>query len=183
MSGTPPFPQDQFIDDYLGLVDQTVAHYRPRLPASFLTEDLIGAGRLGLVIAAKTYKPSQGPADYWCKFCIRREILNLVAGRNWVWAKARQPLAAARNATTEPTEPQDERLTEAVTTAKLALTPAQRKLIDLMYEHSISLKQIGRSHLLTIPGVAVVGERTVRKLHKAAMEVLRAELERIGWAA
>jgi len=75
---------DAFVERFMPLVRETVYSFRDRLPAKFDFSDLMGAGRLGLVIAARTVPRTVDPEQFdpakWARWCIRREVLNEICG-------------------------------------------------------------------------------------------------------
>lgn len=77
---------EAFVTRFLPLVKETVYTFRDRLPEKFETADLMGAGRLGLVIAARSVPRTVDPARFdpakWARFCIRRQMLNEICGNS-----------------------------------------------------------------------------------------------------
>ena len=72
----------------------------------------------------------------------------------------------------------------AVQDAVAKLPPVYKKLIELIYEHGIREYDIageGKSRKkLLAPGTGI---KRIRRLHREALELVRKELERLGFAA
>lgn len=183
--------RDRRVLGHLDLVAGVARRIRMQLPESIELEDLIQAGMLGLLQAAATYNPSQGPFNFWAKLRIRGAIMDALRtdmaalGIRAVRTSGERPafqFAKRADLTTrhpnllefppEPEEPGEEfQIWCALHRAISALSPRQRRLIDLVYGQSCSLRAIGRSKAL---GIAYSG---VQKEHRQALDILRQTLE------
>ena len=69
-----------------GLVAQVARQTSRFLPRWLPLDDLIGAGQLGLIRAARRYDPSYGiPFDIWARYEIRHAIVSANRRRNYDW--------------------------------------------------------------------------------------------------
>lgn len=181
-------PEDEFIHRFLPLVPKIVGRMRHRIPRIFETSDLVQSGRLGLVIAARTFDPSKGAgqpwaAEFWARQLIRREVLNSVARKNWLYAKGRSPLTEECTALAiyEPPPPEPE-LPAAVADPNLAraietLTFRERKVIELVYHRGLNHSEIARRRLTGVTRGKVITD------HRKALAKLRTKLEELERAA
>ena len=93
--------RDQLIVNHLSLVKRIAYHLLSRLPSTVQVDDLIQAGMLGLIEAAKNYDPSQGASfETYAGIRIRGAILDEVRHGDWsprsLHKKMRQINEAAR---------------------------------------------------------------------------------------
>lgn len=93
--------RDQRILDHIGLVKRIAYHLLHRLPASIQVDDLIQAGTIGLMEAAKHYDASQGASfETYAGIRIRGAMLDEVRQGDWaprsVHRKMRQVSEAIR---------------------------------------------------------------------------------------
>lgn len=71
----PTVDRDELIVSHLYIVKQMAYRFRRMLPTCVQLDDLISAGRLGLVRAANSWNPSTGVAfSYYCRFRIRGQM-------------------------------------------------------------------------------------------------------------
>lgn len=76
--------QQQRIIEHLGLVKRIAYHLIGRLPSSVQVDDLIQAGMLGLIEAAKNYDPSQGASfETYASIRVRGSMLDEVRHVDW----------------------------------------------------------------------------------------------------
>ena len=76
--------RDQLILAHLQLVKRIAYHLLARLPSTLQADDLIQAGMLGLIDAAKNYDPSQGASfETYAGIRIRGAILDEVRHGDW----------------------------------------------------------------------------------------------------
>lgn len=76
--------RDALVVDHLSLVAPIARQIAARLPRSFELDDLIQAGNLGLIDAAKKFKKERGiPFGAYARFRIRGEILSSVRRHEW----------------------------------------------------------------------------------------------------
>jgi DNA-directed RNA polymerase specialized sigma24 family protein len=126
---------------------------------------------LGLIRAA-LQQDDRSPADFYARFRIWGAMLNAVQGEPWWWATARADYAGDYEpaASEDAPEPIAE-LSADLADALAALTPLQRELLHLVYEHGESLRHIGHTRVLEI------GWRRVQHEHQEALDTLRGILE------
>ena len=76
--------EETLVCEHLQLVHYVVAEVAPRLPAHVQRAELVSAGMLGLVQAAKSFDPERGIAfDRFASTRIRGAILDELRGRDW----------------------------------------------------------------------------------------------------
>jgi RNA polymerase sigma factor FliA len=82
---------EQLIGRHFALV-QRIAHYlRPRLPAGLQNEDLVQAGLIGLLQAARSFEPDLGTSfETYAGIRIRGAMLDEVRRQDWVPRSARR---------------------------------------------------------------------------------------------
>jgi RNA polymerase sigma factor for flagellar operon FliA len=78
-------PESQLITAHAKLVKRIAQHLMTRLPPSVQTEDLIQAGMLGLLEAAKHYDSSKGASfETYASIRIRGSMLDEIRKNDWV---------------------------------------------------------------------------------------------------
>jgi RNA polymerase sigma factor for flagellar operon FliA len=92
---------DSYITDHIGLVKRIALHLSARLPSHFDTEDLMQAGMIGLIEAARKFDASRGASfPTYAGIRIRGAMLDMVRKYDWtprsVYQKHRQVLEAVR---------------------------------------------------------------------------------------
>ncbi len=76
--------RDQLIIEHVGLVKRIAYHLMGRLPASVQVDDLIQAGMIGLIEAAKNYDPTQGASfETYANIRVRGAMLDEVRHSDW----------------------------------------------------------------------------------------------------
>lgn len=76
---------NQLVSDYASLVKRIAHHLKGRLPASVQLDDLIQAGMIGLIEAAKKYEPSKGASfETYAGIRIRGSMLDEIRKGDWV---------------------------------------------------------------------------------------------------
>ncbi|MEM7291856.1 MAG: RNA polymerase sigma factor FliA [Pseudomonadota bacterium] len=93
---------DKLISEHANLVKRIAFHLLNRLPPSVQAEDLIQAGMIGLLEAAKHYDPSQGASfDTYAGIRIRGAMLDEIRRSDWtprsVHRKSREAAEALRH--------------------------------------------------------------------------------------
>ena len=93
--------RDALVEQYAWLVKRIAYHLIGRLPSSIQLDDLLQAGMIGLLEAARNYAPSQGASfETYAGIRIRGAILDEVRRSDWtprsVQRKARQLADAVR---------------------------------------------------------------------------------------
>lgn len=89
------------VREHLPLVKRVAFHLAARLPASVLVEDLVQAGMVGLLEAARNFSPSQGASfETWAAIRVRGAMLDELRRLDWtprsVQRKARRVAEAMR---------------------------------------------------------------------------------------
>jgi RNA polymerase sigma factor for flagellar operon FliA len=114
-TGTPD--EEALVCEHLQLVHYVVAEVAPRLPAHVQRAELVSAGMLGLVQAAKSFDPERGIAfDRFASTRIRGAILDELRGRDWASRSVRVRARALQAAVDQLTH----RLGRTPTTGELA---------------------------------------------------------------
>jgi RNA polymerase sigma factor (sigma-70 family) len=150
----------------MDLVVPLARRLKRRLPGTFELDDLIQSGFLGLLRAARE-QDDRSPERHWARYRIWTAMLDAVEAE-WHWVTMRAELAAEVGAP-QPQEPAPvSPLHERLAGALADLTPVQRHLIELVYEHGESLWRVGHSK------AAGIGWRRAQREHQAALETLRA---------
>ncbi len=114
---------DEQINDYLPLVSRIARRVVSYLPSPLTFEDLVSAGTLGLVMAARNYNPTQNAEFKTYAFIrIRGAILDELKKWTFVPAETSQKIARLFRAAREIMEttgsvPTDEQLAEAIETS------------------------------------------------------------------
>ncbi len=93
--------QDELVTRHASLVKRIAYHLISRLPPSVLADDLIQAGMIGLLEAARNYDPSQGASfETYAGIRIRGAMLDEIRKTDWtprsVHRKARMVAEAVR---------------------------------------------------------------------------------------
>ncbi|WJW74559.1 RNA polymerase sigma factor FliA [Thiohalobacter sp. IOR34] len=93
--------QDELVTRHAPLVKRIAYHLMSRLPPSVQADDLIQAGMIGLLEAARNYDPSQGASfETYAGIRIRGSMLDEIRRTDWtprsVHRKARQVAEAVR---------------------------------------------------------------------------------------
>jgi RNA polymerase sigma factor (sigma-70 family) len=137
--------RDALICDQLPLVDQLAKAARRRLPRQFELEDLIEAGRLGLVRAATRYRPKTHSGTPFAAFArpavwgaIRSSVRD--AWSDGSGGRGLRPLLERLDAIPEPVAAADaedaldaRRTSESITRALAALPAAEKGVLQLVY--------------------------------------------------
>jgi RNA polymerase sigma factor (sigma-70 family) len=163
----------ELAEAHLHLIAPIARRLARTLPRSFALEDLIGAGRVGLVDAARRYRPEKhggAPFSAFARPRIRGAILDSVRRASFI--------EATRPALEDSPEPAELSLTEAwvdrealgfrVAAAIRALPELQRRVLLLHYDEGLRLRAIG--------GAIGKGRSRASKLHMEALRSLRRRL-------
>lgn len=171
--------------EHSALVKSVALRLMRRLPQHVELNDLIGAGTLGLVDAARRFDPSKGvPFGAFVRRRIQGAMLDELRSGDWIPRAERRALredgVAVRvqvpldqsvwNTMIDPEESIYERLVR-LETARRALTGfsqlsrMERRIVIDSYHHGVYLKEIGR-HL-------GLSESRVSQLRTHAVEILR----------
>ena len=114
---------EELAERHLSLVIQIARHFRNRLPASVGFDDLVGAGNLGLVEAARRFDPAKGTSfGAFAKHRIRGAITDSLRQIDPVSRCLRSQQKTAERATTELMTNLGRCPTEAETARRLRLS-------------------------------------------------------------
>ncbi len=87
-----PAPDERLLAEYAPLVKKIVLHLQARLPDSVQTDDLLQAGMIGLLDAAKSFDPTKGASfETYAGIRIRGAVLDEVRTSDWT------PRSVSRN--------------------------------------------------------------------------------------
>jgi len=144
---------DQLIEQHATLVKR-IAHYMSgKLPSSVQVEDLIQAGMIGLIEAARNYDPSQGAAfETYAGIRIRGAIIDEVRRNGWaprsVHRKSREAAQAVRSVESkEGREATDKEVAEVLGVTleeyrKIVSEAASHRLLSLDDDEDGSVVQV-----------------------------------------
>jgi RNA polymerase sigma factor for flagellar operon FliA len=170
---------EDLINDCAPLVKRIAYHLMARLPASVQVDDLIQAGMLGLLEAARRYDPSLGACfTTFAERRIRGAMIDEIRKGDWaprsVHRKAREVAAAIRAVeATTGNEAQDKDVAEHL---GLPLTEYHQMLADLRGQKLLSIDETG-------PDEESEADRLVSSLEDPAETVQQAHLLRCLAAA
>lgn len=138
--------RDELLTRYAGLVKRIAYHLKGRLPSSIQVEDLIQAGMIGLLDAAKHYDPTQGASFVtYASIRIRGAMQDEVRLADWtprsVHRKAREAAQATR--TVERREGREARDVEVAAELGISLQDFHHILIDVVGSRLLSLEDPG----------------------------------------
>lgn len=143
------------------------------LPRSFSLDDLIGAGRVGLVQAAATFRPGRAPFSAYARPRIRGAILDSV--KRAAFREAKRPFVAdvaepaSHTFVSEAAAGVDRAALELRIAAALrALPDVERAVVLLHYEDGLRMRAIGAQY--------GVGKSRASQIHRAAIRSLRRRL-------
>lgn len=163
---------NRLIEENLGLVNPIATAIRRRLPPRFELDDLVQAGRVGLVVAARNYDPSlMVPFACYVRKRIRGAMLDAVRtdrifGPYGVRAK-QELLSPHLLRTSEPVGHLDMLGLESA-----GLSAQEQRVLELIYVEGQTPAGIGRSRVLHI------GRQRVEQLHHQALHKLRHTLRK-----
>lgn len=183
-------PSSNQVMEHLHLVQRVVRRLARRLPRCVATDDLMGAGTLGLIDAVNRYDHSRAASfQAYAEIRIRGAILDYLRVMDWLPRSTRATVKAGTSdaavvsvedvrddgfdtfvaalplpsSAVERSE-RKERLAQAIR----QLPPRDRELLSLYYVEDLTLKQIGE--------VMKITESRVCQLHAAAVDRLRRQL-------
>ena len=168
---------DDLIARHAPQVKRIAYHLLARLPASVQVDDLIQAGMLGLLEAARRYDPAQGASfATFAEPRIRGAMLDEIRKGDWtprsVHRKAREVTAAIHAVETATgREAQDRDIAEQM---GVSLTEYHEALTDLRGQRLLSLDE-SEIHRVPAPGgdpSEAVGRDSLLKLLASAIDLL-----------
>ncbi len=138
--------QDEVIARHASLVKRIAYHLIGRLPASVQADDLIQAGMIGLLEAARNYDASQGASfETYAGIRVRGAMLDEIRKGDWVprsvHRKARQMAAAVREI--EHKHGRDARDHEVAEAMELDLNAYYKVLQDVSGHRVLSFEDVG----------------------------------------
>jgi RNA polymerase sigma factor for flagellar operon FliA len=173
-AAAPAVDHNGLVEAHLSLVEPIARRLARTLPRSFALEDLIAAGRVGLVEAARRYSPAAhggAPFSSFARPRIRGAILDSV--RRAAFIEATRPGLA------DSPEPAAATITEAgvdrdflgvrVAAAIRALPALQRRVLLMYYDDGLRLRAVGSA--------IGKGHSRASKLHMEAIRSLRRRLD------
>lgn len=137
---------NQLVEKHAPLVKRIACHLINRLPASVQLEDLIQAGMIGLLEAARNYDERQGASfETYAGIRIRGSMLDEIRKNDWaprsVHRKARMVAEAVREIENE--HGRDARDTEIAESLDMSLEEYYRILQDNSYHKVLSVEDMG----------------------------------------
>ena len=158
--------RNQRILENMPLVKRLARMVAARVPSRVSLDDLIGAGMLGLVLAADRFESMRGvPFETFARWRIHGALLDFLRGEDPLTREARRRLRESQRSGTDGGEPQfldvdaiADRLTfdtpqsydatDALARIRLrkivaALPENDRKLLDLYYGEEQTLREVG----------------------------------------
>jgi RNA polymerase sigma factor FliA len=159
--------RNQRILENMPLVKRLARMVAARVPSRVSLDDLVGAGMLGLVLAADRYDGVRGvPFETFARWRIHGALLDFLRGEDPLTREARRRLRESQRAGSDAGEPQfldvdaiADRLsletpqaydaTDALARIRLrkivaALPDNDRKLLDLYYGEEQTLREVGQ---------------------------------------
>ena len=138
--------QSDIVERHEPLVKRIAYHLINRLPASVQLEDLIQAGMIGLLEAARNYDETQGASfETYAGIRIRGSMLDEIRKNDWaprsVHRKARMVAEAVREI--EHNEGRDARDTEIAESLDMSLEDYYKILQDNCYHKVLSFEDMG----------------------------------------
>ncbi len=137
---------NELVEKHAALVKRIACHLINRLPASVQLEDLIQAGMIGLLEAARNYDERQGASfETYAGIRIRGSMLDEIRKNDWaprsVHRKARMVAEAVREIENE--QGRDARDTEIAESLDMSLEDYYRILQDNSYHKVLSVEDMG----------------------------------------
>jgi len=145
-AATQPTSHNEMVERHASLVKRIACHLINRLPASVQLEDLVQAGMMGLLEAARNYDETQGASfETYAGIRIRGSMLDEIRKNDWaprsVHRKARMVAEAVREI--ENDVGRDARDTEIAETLEMSLPEYYKILQDNSYHKVLSFEDLG----------------------------------------
>ncbi len=169
LDGVDRSNRDSLVRAHVHLVRNIAFRLRPKLPASYDIDDLIGVGQLALLSAAESFRPDLFvgvPFGAYARYRIRGAMLDT--------ARRKKLLANTRPSMDDVPEPHVcPELDEAIDRARLIfrLREAMAQLPDR--ERRIMELHLAGERFATIAGMLGVSESRICQLHARALDRLR----------
>ena len=140
--------RDQRILQHLPLVKRLARMVAARVPSRVSIDDLIGAGMLGLVLAADRYDGVRGvPFETFARWRIHGALLDFLRGEDPLTREARRRLRESQRSGADGGEPQfldvDALARIRLRTIVGKLPEGDRKLLELYYGEEQTLREVG----------------------------------------
>jgi RNA polymerase sigma factor (sigma-70 family) len=161
-----------------------------RVPRSIDLEDLVQAGVVGLLDAARHYDGSV-PFSAYARLRIRGEILDYVR-REFAWTAETRPRDRARELPARQpdtsTGPRGKRIASLMR-AVAALPRAERRILQMIYSRNLTAQEVAREGVPGMgrgrvgsggrreAGTPIRTSRRVEQLHRRALDTLRRKLK------
>lgn len=141
-----PTSHNEMVEQHASLVKRIACHLINRLPASVQLEDLVQAGMIGLLEAARNYDECQGASfETYAGIRIRGAMLDEIRKNDWaprsVHRKARMVAEAVREI--ENDVGRDARDTEIAESLDISLQEYYKILQDNSYHKVLSFEDLG----------------------------------------
>ena len=158
--------RDELVTTHTPLVKRIANHLISRLPQSVQLDDLLQAGMIGLLEAAKNYDPSQGASfETYAGIRIRGSMLDEVRGADWtprsVTRKIREVSKAVHEV--ENTIGRDAKDTEVAEHMGIAIDEYHAILKDSMAARLFSLDQVEEEQGVNLPASAAEPFKALEK--------------------
>ena len=145
-AATQPASHNEMVERHASLVKRIACHLINRLPASVQLEDLVQAGMIGLLEAARNYDECQGASfETYAGIRIRGSMLDEIRKNDWaprsVHRKARMVADAVREI--ENDQGRDARDTEIAESLEMSLPEYYKILQDNSYHKVLSFEDLG----------------------------------------
>ncbi len=148
--GTGPDPRDQLVEEHLELVEQVVSQVAVRFPRHVDREELVRAGMVGLVEAARRFDGSRSiPFARFAARRIRGAVLDAVRAADWAPRSVRAQARAVDQAETDLAERLRRRPTVAETAEHLGV---EAREVDRVRERVVRAALLGLDAPAAGPG-------------------------------
>lgn len=140
------YQQQDTVDKHTALVKRIAWHLKSRLPANVLLDDMIQAGMIGLLEAAKNYDVSQGASfETYASIRIRGAMLDEIRKNDWaprsVHRNSRRVAEVVRQIENE--KGRDARDSEIAEALEMDLDEYNKVLQDTSGQKILSFEEIG----------------------------------------
>lgn len=168
--------RSELVEAHLHLIEPIARRLLRSVPRSIALEDLVGAGRLGLVEAARSYRPAEhggAPFSAFARPRIRGAMIDSIKRAAYREAKRPSvedtPEPVSDAFTREAAAGVDRAALELRIAAALRALPAlQRRVVLAHYEDGLRMRAIGAEY--------GVGKSRASQIHRAAIRSLRRRL-------
>ncbi len=178
-AGVSASTQDELVEVHASLVKRIAYHLISRLPSCVQVEDLIQAGMIGLLEAAKNYDATQGASfETYAGIRIRGSMLDEIRKGDWtprsLHRKVREISQAMRQIETE--QGRDARDSEVAEKLDMTLNEYHRVLQDASSHQIVSFEDIPSRDAAVVDGFSA---KIVAPLEKLQEENLKEMLAKV----